>query len=163
MPGKIHYTSEQMAHDLKDIARQAMLDNFRPDFVVGIARGGVVPATMMSHYYQVPLITLNLSLRDQKVKGDVDYAAIRSMLLDDKKLLLIDDICDSGDTLAMVDSELRTLLSGKTNSHMSNLRTAVLWNNVAQDAFEADYVGREISRAEDERWIIFPYEEWWKA
>lgn len=163
MPGKIHYTGEQMAHDLKDIARQAMLDNFRPDYVVGIARGGVVPATMMSHYYQVPLITLNLSLRDQKVEGAVDYAAIRSMLLSDKKLLLIDDICDSGDTLAMVVNNLETLLNGQANTKMENLRTAVLWNNVAQDVYEADYVGREISRADDERWIIFPYEEWWKA
>ena len=35
--------------------------------------------------------------------------------------------------------------------------------NVSQDKFEADYVGREISRAEDARWVIFPYEEWWKA
>lgn len=163
MPGKIHYTGEQMAHDLKDIARQAMLDNFRPDYVVGIARGGVVPATMMSHYYQVPLITLNLSLRDQKVEGIVDYAALRAMLLDDKKLLLIDDICDSGDTLAMVVNNLETLLNGQAHTQMKNLRTAVLWNNVAQDVFEADYVGREISRADDERWIIFPYEEWWKA
>jgi hypoxanthine phosphoribosyltransferase len=85
------------------------------------------------------------------------------MLLDDKKLLLIDDICDSGDTLAMVVENLATLLNGQAHTQMANLRTAVLWNNVAQDVFEADYVGREISRADDERWIIFPYEEWWKA
>lgn len=164
MPEKILYTNEQMAGDLQEIVRQATLDNFRPNAIVGIARGGIVPATMLSHYYNVPLITLNLSLRDNMVEGQIDYATLRAHLLNDHKLMVVDDICDSGATFAMVVENLKTLTSKTAGeSHMGNLRCATLWNNTAQDVFEADYVGREISRADDDRWIIFPYEEWWKV
>lgn len=164
MPEKIIYTNEEMAADLQSITRQAMLDNFRPDTVVGIARGGLVPATMLSHYYQVPLLTINLSLRDNMAKGVIDYAEMRAQLLSGHRMLIVDDICDSGATFAMLVNNLKTL-TARTNdgSHMKHLRTAVLWNNVNQDVYEADYVGREINRAEDERWVIFPYEEWWTA
>jgi hypoxanthine phosphoribosyltransferase len=164
MPEKIIYTNEQMAADLQEITRQAMLENFRPDTVVGIARGGIVPATMLSHYYDAPLLTLNLSLRDNKVHGVIDYASMRAELLNGHKMMIVDDICDSGATFAMIVENLENLTSKTAGKeHMKNLRSAVLWNNVNQDVFEPDYVGQEISRVEDGRWIIFPYEEWWKA
>lgn len=164
MPEKIIYTNEDMAHDLQEITRLAAIDNFRPDAIVGIARGGIVPATMLSHYYNVPLITLNLSLRDGLAEGTIDYAALRAQLLSGRKLLLVDDICDSGATFAMVANNLSNLTArGAGTAHMDNLKTAALWNNLSQEVFEVDYAGREIVRAEDERWIIFPYEEWWKA
>ena len=36
------------------------------DKVVGIARGGLIPAVNLSHYYDCKLYTLNISLRDGK-------------------------------------------------------------------------------------------------
>jgi hypoxanthine phosphoribosyltransferase len=164
VPGRILYSNEDMAGDLQEITRQAALEDFRPHAVIGIARGGIVPATMLSHYYNVPLITLNLSLRDNMVQGPIDYAGIRAQLLGDHKLLLVDDICDSGATFAMIVDNLRNLHAKNVGDlHMENLKSVALWNNTAQDVFKPDYVGREISRAEDDRWVIFPYEEWWKV
>jgi hypoxanthine phosphoribosyltransferase len=130
---------------------------------VGIARGGLVPATMLSHYFGVPLITLNLSLRDNMVDGLVDFATLRANLLSDQKMILVDDICDTGATFARVVHELRSTKNKVDESHMNNLRTAALWENVGQSVFSVDYAGREINKVEDDRWIIFPYEEWWKA
>ena len=34
-------------------------DNFRPDYIVGLARGGLVPAVKLSHYLDIPIYALN--------------------------------------------------------------------------------------------------------
>ncbi len=46
------------------ICRDIMLSNWRPDYVVGLTRGGLIPAVMISHYFNVPCETLKISLRD---------------------------------------------------------------------------------------------------
>lgn len=162
MPEKIIYTHEEMCGDLQEVVRRMAIDGFAPDAVVGIARGGLVPATMLSHYFSVPLMTLNLSLRDNMVDGIVDYASLRAQLLSDHKLLLVDDICDTGATFAKVVHELRSIKNKSDASYMDNLRTVALWENLGQNVFSVDYAGREINKVEDDRWIVFSYEEWWK-
>jgi len=162
MPDKILYTNEQMCGDLQEIIRQMNLDDFRPDIIVGIARGGLVPATMLSHYFDAPLVCLNISLRDNKVdNGHDSMDTFRKEYQAGKKLLLVDDICDSGATLRIIIDNIS--YDPPVNPDLDNVKTAVLWNNISQDEFEADYVGREIDRTEDDRWVIFSYEEWWKV
>jgi hypoxanthine phosphoribosyltransferase len=167
MPGKIIYTNEQLRGDLQEILRQMTASVFTPDVVVGIARGGLVPATMLSHYLGKPLMTINYSLRDNMVSHVSEVADMSRKLKDGQKVLLVDDICDSGDTLREVVDEITQQFPVGFNDPYKGweerFKVAVLWNNTAQDIFDADYVGREIDRAEDERWVIFPYEEWWKA
>ena len=167
MPNKIIYTHDQMAGDLQEIIRQMHLDNYRPDYVVGIARGGLVPATMLSHYFAKPLMALNYSLRDKMVCPDDEVNAMVEKLKEGFSLLMVDDICDSGETLRKIVDEVTphmdSIVLGQYKGWESRLRTAVLWNNTSQDTFEAEYVGREVDRNEDERWVIFPFEEWWKV
>lgn len=169
MSNKIQYTNEQMRGDLQEIIRQMTSEGFAPDVVVGIARGGLVPATMLSHYLGKSLMVINYSLRDNKVTQVSEVNDLIQLIKKDHRILIVDDICDSGETLAKVALELtesRELRGGYNINYdgwEDRVKTAVLWNNISQDKFTADYVGREIVRAEDERWVIFPYEEWWKA
>lgn len=164
MPGKIIYTNDQMRGDLQEILRQMTKEGFTPDIVVGIARGGLVPATMLSHYLGKTLMVINYSLRDNKVSHTSEIADLANALNRAQQVLIVDDICDSGETLRKVVDEAAEMFADKNLFRLESIcKVAVLWNNVSQDVFEVDYVGREISRAEDERWVIFPYEEWWKA
>lgn len=163
MTEKLIYTNEQMRGDLQEIIRQMTTDGFMPDVVVGIARGGLVPATMLSHYLGKPLMVINYSLRDNKVSQTSEIADFGATVVKGLSVLVVDDICDSGETLRKVIDEASHMFLSDVESFESAVKVAVLWNNISQDVFEADYVGREISRAEDERWIVFPYEEWWKA
>ena len=49
-----------------------------PDVVVGLTRGGLVPAVQLSHMFNVPLIPLNISLRDGKCANTTfDYELIK--------------------------------------------------------------------------------------
>ena len=47
-----------------EILRQMNKDSWRPDYVVGLTRGGLLPAVLLSQYLDVPMETLKVSLRD---------------------------------------------------------------------------------------------------
>jgi hypoxanthine phosphoribosyltransferase len=165
MPEHIYYTNAQMRSDLHAIVRQMNLEGFVPEIVAGLARGGLQPALMLSHYYDAALVALNVSLRDNKVDhGHDSLDTLKADVTAGKRVLIVDDICDSGHTLKAVwdhlDIPLPQPLTFSTG-YSGFVRSAVLWNNPAQDVFDPQYYGREINRAEDERWIIFPFEDWW--
>jgi uncharacterized protein len=108
------------------ICRDITLSGWRPDYIVGLTRGGLVPAVMISHYLNVPMYGLGVSLRDNDmapesnlwmaedalgpnsrerfVENPVDVAGIleaASDLLENgtyKEILIVDDINDTGAT-----------------------------------------------------------------
>ena len=66
---KIYYQWKDIHGAVIDIARQLQKDNWRPDYIVGLTRGGLIPAVMLSQFLEVPCETLKVSLRDS---GDID-------------------------------------------------------------------------------------------
>ncbi len=47
-----------------DIVQQMYKDDWRPDFIVGVTRGGLWPAMMLSHYLGIKMYTLDVRMRD---------------------------------------------------------------------------------------------------
>ncbi len=52
------------ANLVREILRQMHQDSWKPDYIVGITRGGLEPANMISQYLEIPMQALNISLRD---------------------------------------------------------------------------------------------------
>lgn len=166
------------------ICRDISVDGWRPDYVVGITRGGLLPAVMISHYFNVPCHTLNVSLRDnddsecehnlwmsEHAFGYVDRD-LRETLEEAsdpelrKNILIVDDINDSGATFnwIMQDWQSGCLPNDPAWESVwsSNVRFAVVVDNLAsQCSVGMWYVGMEINKEEDPVWVEFPYEEWW--
>ena len=46
----IYYSWEESIQDLHELVRQMSIDRFRPQVIVGISRGGLPPAVMLSAY-----------------------------------------------------------------------------------------------------------------
>jgi hypoxanthine phosphoribosyltransferase len=140
---------------MDSIFRQAAKDQFKPDMVVGITRGGLIPAVHASHYYDVPMRTVHISLRDHPNSESLD--AIKTFLLEGKKIMFLDEICDEGHTLRVIHDEM---MAGpavyKDLAH--NLKYAVLVHNIAGKDFYPDYVGEEIDKVEKPVWIVYPWE-----
>jgi len=68
--------------------------------IVGIHRGGLIPAVMMSHRFQAPMVSLKWQTRDQD--QEVDVETLRRTLFGcmlDEVVLIVDEIADSGKTL----------------------------------------------------------------
>ena len=61
---KIYYTWSDVESQTQEILRQIALSDWRPDYVIGLTRGGLVPANLISQYLEVPMECLKVSLRD---------------------------------------------------------------------------------------------------
>ena len=61
---KVFYTWKEVQGAVLDIARQINNSNWRPDYIVGLTRGGLIPAVLLSQYLEVPMKSLDVSLRD---------------------------------------------------------------------------------------------------
>ena len=163
------------------ICRDITVSDWRPDYVVGLTRGGLLPAIMISHYFDIPCQTLKVQLRDGTEResnlwmaeeafgydGDTEYYdgdPIR--VRKPKKILIVDDINDTGATLNWIMEDWQSSCLPNDSRWSSvwnqNVRFAVVVDNLSSEcAASMDYVGFEVNKAENDVWIDFPYEDWW--
>ena len=156
------------------IIQQIIKTNWKPDYVVGLTRGGLLPAVLLSHWFEVPCHTLKVSLRDDGADNESNWWMAEDAFGYDetfptegnppKRILIVDDINDTGATLEWIKQDWRSSCLPDSLNWDSvwhgNVRFAVLVNNLASDT-KVDYAAMEINKAEEDVWIEFPYENWW--
>jgi len=73
------------------------------NLVIGIGTGGIVPASLVAFYLNCELLIITLNYRDENNTPRYDNPVIVNMpempFLQDKKILLVDDVSVSGKTL----------------------------------------------------------------
>ena len=134
---------------MNKLIREINLYGSKPDMVIGIQRGGLIPAVHLSHYYDVPLQTMTVSFRDQSNVVGFDVLAKVDPNI---KTLIIDDINDSGKTFNYIKNR---------NKNNKNIIYCSLVDNLNSD-FQVNYFGIEIDKKE-EQWVVFPWENWWSG
>ena len=138
-------------HDVIAIADALDSDQWRPDHIVGIGRGGLVPGAYLSHRTGISLLSVDHSSGVAGFAGEL-LAKLAANLNEGHNILLVDDINDSGTTIATI----RDAIAGHGGA-MERLRVAVLIDN-QRSAAQVDYRARTIDRANDKRWFVFPWE-----
>ncbi len=163
---KVYIDDKILKSYVSNIARQITIARWRPDYIVGLTRGGLIPATMLSHWMQVPMHTLNVSLRDGSELGPESNLWMAEDALAGKNILIVDDINDSGATLEWIKKDWP---SGCFPHDVAwnevwneSVRFAVLVNNEASEFKRIDYAASYINKAEEDKWIVFPWENWWE-
>jgi hypoxanthine phosphoribosyltransferase len=151
----IDYDYNEFKKGIELIADQIEDSNFVPDYIVGIVRGGAVPAVYLSHKLKLPLVTIAWSTRDNSVWENESSSWIPQDIAAGSKVLIVDDIVDGGDTIReLLTDWYRTL---GEDLPLDNIRVAAMYYNTAQDV-KVDYFHHTIDRTYDQRWIHFPWE-----
>jgi hypoxanthine phosphoribosyltransferase len=122
---------------------------YDPDVIIGISRGGLVPGRILADYLQKKyLCTIQMGHWDES-KGFTDNSHLVYPLPDinlkNKKVLVVDDVCDVGDTMIGVEKYL--------TPRVGNLKVAILARK-ADSKYTPSYCPMVL---EEWRWIFFPW------
>ncbi len=145
-------------HQYNRLVERLALDvhesGWRFNQIICIARGGLRVGDVLSRIFDQPLAILSThsySSEGGTIRGELVIAEHMTMTkprLGDR-VLLVDDMVDSGHTLAAVHAELP-----RRFPHVTELRTAVLWWK-ACSVFKPDYW---VDYLPDNPWICQPFE-----
>ena len=161
-PEKIWLTAEGLLGDSFRLARQVLESGFRPTHLVGIWRGGAPIGIAVQEFFDVhgvecdhiAIRTASYTGIDRQAKTVKVYALgyLIDTLNKDDRLLVIDDVFDSGRSIEAVLSELRARCRANTPA---DIRIATVWYKPArnQTALKPDYFIHESNE-----WLVFPHE-----
>jgi len=133
---------------LLNLAEKIREDSFKPDVIVGVSRGGWPPARVMSDLLENPEIA-NVKAEFYKgvaeTKGEPVITQPVSVSVRGKRVLVMDDVADTGKSLRLVKSHLKE--EGATEVKIATIYYKP-WSVIVPDYYEK----------ETSSWIIFPWE-----
>ena len=153
----IDYSYPEFLSGIDSIAARIEGSGWDPDLIVGIVRGGAVPAVYLSHKLKIPVQMVHWNTRDDTEWGNESNAWIPEEIAGGLKVLIVDDIVDGGDTIKELLEDWQTSVAGLGKLNTDNIKVAALWYNTAQDVV-VDFYHKTVDRNEDQRWVIFPWE-----
>lgn len=157
MPKYEYLTYTDMHSYYAEVLRNMACCNYKPDLIIAPMRGGVDMGVKFSEYFDVPVIALQWQTRDG---GERDTGRLREILQENQgaRILVVDDICDSGKTLEGINVVVDRFTDVAGDAIVDY---AVAIHNDDCD-FEPTWWGRTIYRNQDTQWFVFPWEAWWK-
>jgi uncharacterized protein len=133
---------------LLDLAGKIRRDDYRPEIIVGVSRGGWPPARIMSDLLQNP----NLANMRVEFYKDIGVRSKKpritqpvTMEVVGKRVLVVDDVSDTGHSLRVVANHLR-------RKPVKELRVCTIYMK-PKSVFRPDFYSRTTSK-----WVVFPWE-----
>jgi hypoxanthine phosphoribosyltransferase len=84
---------------------------FQPEVILAVGRGGFYPGTLIAHMLRVEVYPVRLSRRvnDVVVHDQPRWLVEPTLLVADRRVLIIDEICSTGETLTLVKQKAEAL------------------------------------------------------
>jgi uncharacterized protein len=141
-------TWNQIYEMLIDQSEKIRDSTYQPDIIIAVARGGLAPARILTDLLETPEVaTIRIEFY-----ADIAQPSIQPILkqpltipVNGKKILLVDDISDSGLSLKVAKQHL-------TNKGAAQVKIATLYSKPSTQTVP-DYVEKTM-----ERWVVFPWE-----
>jgi hypothetical protein len=133
---------------LLKLAETVRKSGFEPNLIVGVSRGGWIPARIMSDLLENPKlanVTVEFYVGLAETKNEPIITQPVSVSVKDKRVLVVDDLADTGESLKRVNSHLKKHCA-------SEVKIATIyykpWSIIVPHYYEK----------ETRRWIVFPWE-----
>ena len=146
-------------------------DGWKPDYIVGLNRGGLPISVMLSHLLNCNHYALDVRLRDNATQESNCWMAEDAFGYHDgqckpkmrKQILIVDDINDTGATFNWIMKDWQSGClpnsEGWNDVWNDNVRFATLTDNLASEFTEhCAYTCHEINKADEDVWLVYPWE-----
>jgi len=162
MTDKLFITSQELLQDSFRLAHQVMADGFRPDFIIGIWRGGAPIGIAVQEYFDFKEIkTDHIAVRTSSYYGigkqskEIKVHGLHYLIENanaNDKLLIVDDVFDSGRSIDALIKQIKSLSRLNTPS---DIRVACPWYKPTNSKVDIvpDYF---VHKSAD--WLVFPHE-----
>lgn len=144
---KEYYSIDNLNEDILSLISQVRSANLKIDLILSVNRGGCIPGVYLSHGLKLPHKVIDLQLRDGTSIPDSN--SVKNLKINSKKILIIDDINDTGSTFIHLN---RIINANNTKKYF-----ACLINNIGSK-FQVEFYGRSINKVEKPSWYVFPWE-----
>lgn len=159
---RLYITAEELLHDSYRLGMQILDSGFRPDFIIGIWRGGAPVGIAVQELLEVANCpTDHIAIRTSAYSNPGQRAAevqvhglgymIRKLNHDDK-LLIVDDVFDSG---LSIDAVINVLKERTRRNMPDDLRVATPWFKPSNNKTTRK---PEYFLHETDKWLVFPHE-----
>lgn len=133
----------------KTLANKITASGFTPECLIGITVGGLVPLALLAKKINIRnTITISAESYEDTKQKKLSITYLPKINLRNKKVLLVDDIADTGNTLR----EISHILTKRYKAR--ELKTAVFVVNKDHCTFKPDF-----SVLKEVRWVVFPWEK----
>jgi len=139
---------DQIYELLLNLANRVRRNGFKPDVIVGVSRGGWPPARVISDLLENPHlanVTAEFYIGVAETKGKPIITQPVSVSVREKKVLIVDDVADTGESLRLVRAHLEE--QGATEVKIATIYYKP-WSIMIPDYYEK----------ETSSWIVFPWE-----
>ncbi|MCR4325395.1 MAG: phosphoribosyltransferase family protein [Patescibacteria group bacterium] len=132
----------------RKLAASVRASKYKPDYFVGIARGGLVPLAILAEEFDTRNVaTFSAHSYAGEKRGKITITSTPRADMRGKKVLLVDEIVDSGETIRHVAALIAK------RYHAREVRTAVIVVNTKRASFAPDYCAMKTGQ-----WVVFPWE-----
>ncbi|VVU94608.1 Phosphoribosyl transferase domain [seawater metagenome] len=147
--------------DLVEDLYSKLKNNFEPDIVIAIGSGGWLPARLINRFFKKEIESIRVySYNDINNKQesiiDSEFSKINADYIQNKNLLIIDDINDTGATLGYVVEKIHNLVN-----LTSNICIGVLHDKIKDKKYDIEKDTRIkyfYSKKMEDIWIHYPWE-----
>jgi hypoxanthine phosphoribosyltransferase len=131
-----------------ELVEKVLKSGYKPDAIIGVSRGGLVPLRIFSDEYEgIEIGVIRVAFYEDVKKTGSEPRILQDVNVEitGRRILVVDDVADTGKSLEMVRKHLR-------EKGASDVKIATVYYK-PWSILKPDYYVKKT-----EKWIIFPHE-----
>jgi hypoxanthine phosphoribosyltransferase len=160
-PEKVFIDALTLLVNSAKLARQVWDDGYRPNYIIGVWRGGTPPGVAIHEFFRLRgLEPYHTTIKTQSYSGmQRGHGAVEikglghviDVINATDKVLIVDDVFDTGHTMVAILAEIAA--QARRNAPECRVATVYYKPEKNETEFEPHYY-----TVADNRWIVFPHE-----
>jgi len=155
---KYYYSYKEIHSTIKEMAYKIIASGYEPDYLLAIGGGGLIPARILRTFIDKPIVTVTLSRYHDN--GETSDVPVKHQWIDDilvdlnnKKILLIDEVDDCRTTLEYCIRELMKTYEMEISVFVMHNKLKEKHGIIPEEVKNV-FIGQDIPN----KWICYPWD-----